>query len=95
VIKVAIYPGNAHYGSNCDKIVRIDMPVEIEMLHKIPYFSALSSEDLSLRHVTARMAKILLDREISAQQDQHTHRLTQTEMAALVGSTREVVGRAK
>ena len=51
-------------------------------------------EDLSLRHVTARVAKILLDQELSAQQGQHVHRLTQTEMAALVGSTREVVGRA-
>jgi CRP/FNR family transcriptional regulator len=51
-------------------------------------------EDLSLRHVTARVAKILLDRETTARQDQQTHRLTQTEMAALVGSTREVVGRA-
>jgi CRP-like cAMP-binding protein len=51
-------------------------------------------EDLSLRHVTARVAKILLDQEISAQQGQQVHRLTQTEMAALVGSTREVVGRA-
>jgi CRP/FNR family transcriptional regulator len=40
------------------------------------------------------VAKILLDKEISAQQGQHIHRLTQTEMAALVGSTREVVGRA-
>ncbi len=51
-------------------------------------------EDLSLRHVTARVAKILLDRETSARQDQQAHRLTQTEMAALAGSTREVVGRA-
>jgi CRP/FNR family transcriptional regulator len=51
-------------------------------------------EDLSLRHVTARVAKILLDREPSVQQDQHAHRFTQSEMAALVGSTREVVGRA-
>ena len=51
-------------------------------------------EDLSLRHVTARVAKILHDQEISAQQGQQVHRLTQTEMAALVGSTREVVGRA-
>ncbi len=51
-------------------------------------------EDLSLRHVTARVAKILLDQEVSAQQGQHVHRLTQTEMAALVGSAREVVGRA-
>jgi CRP/FNR family transcriptional regulator len=51
-------------------------------------------EDLSLRHVTARVAKILLDQELSALQGQQVHRLTQTEMAALVGSTREVVGRA-
>ena len=51
-------------------------------------------EDLSLRHVTARVAKILLDREQSDQQGQHAHRFTQSEMAALVGSTREVVGRA-
>jgi CRP-like cAMP-binding protein len=51
-------------------------------------------EDLSLRHVVARVAKILLDQEIAAQQSQQVHRLTQTEMAALVGSTREVVGRA-
>ena len=51
-------------------------------------------EDLSLRHVTARVAKILLDQEISTQPGQSVHRLTQSEMAALVGSTREVVGRA-
>ena len=51
-------------------------------------------EDLSLRHVTARVAKILLAQEISAQQSQLVHRLTQKEIAALVGSTREVVGRA-
>jgi len=51
-------------------------------------------EDLSLRHVSARVAKILLDQEASVQQGQHVHRLTQTEMAALVGSAREVVGRA-
>jgi CRP/FNR family transcriptional regulator len=51
-------------------------------------------EDLSLRHVIARVAKILLDQEIAAQQSQQVHRLTQTEMAAMVGSTREVVGRA-
>ena len=51
-------------------------------------------EDLSLRHVIARVAKILLDQEIASQQSQQVHRLTQTEMAAMVGSTREVVGRA-
>ncbi len=51
-------------------------------------------EGLSLRHVTARVAKILLDQEASAQQGQQVHRLTQQEMATLVGSAREVVGRA-
>jgi CRP-like cAMP-binding protein len=46
-------------------------------------------EDLSLRHVTARVAKILLDQEA-----QHTHHLTQQEMAALAGTVREVVARS-
>jgi CRP/FNR family transcriptional regulator len=50
-------------------------------------------EDLSLRHVTARVAKILLDQEASSYDEQHVYRLTQREMAALAGSAREVVGR--
>jgi len=51
-------------------------------------------EDLSLRTVTARVAKILLDQEASSHDEQHAYHLTQREMAALVGSAREVVGRA-
>lgn len=51
-------------------------------------------EDLSFRHVTSRVAKILLDQEREAQKGQVVHRLTQQEMAALVGSAREVVGRS-
>jgi CRP-like cAMP-binding protein len=51
-------------------------------------------EDLSLRHVTARVAKILLDQEASAREGQYVYRLTQQEMAALAGTAREVVGRA-
>jgi len=51
-------------------------------------------EDLSLRHVTARVAKILLDQEASAREGQQTYRLTQQQMAALAGTAREVVGRA-
>lgn len=51
-------------------------------------------EDLSLRHVTARVAKILLDQEASSHGEQHVYHLTQQEMAALAGSAREVVGRA-
>ena len=48
-------------------------------------------EDLSLRHVTARVAKILLDQEASTHEEQHVYHLTQQEMAALAGSAREVV----
>jgi CRP-like cAMP-binding protein len=51
-------------------------------------------EDLSLRHVTARIAKILLDQEASYREGQYVYRLTQQEMAALAGTAREVVGRA-
>jgi CRP/FNR family transcriptional regulator len=51
-------------------------------------------EDLSLRHVTARVAKILLEQEGASQQSQHAYHLTQQEMAALAGTAREVVGRS-
>lgn len=51
-------------------------------------------EDLSLRHVTARVAKILLDQEITEGEGRLQHRITQQEMAALAGTAREVVGRA-
>jgi CRP-like cAMP-binding protein len=51
-------------------------------------------EDLSLRNVTARVAKLLLDQESSEREGNPRHRLTQQEMAALVGTAREVVGRA-
>lgn len=50
-------------------------------------------EDLSLRHVTARIAKILLEQE-AARADGPPYHLTQQEMAALAGTAREVVGRA-
>ena len=46
-------------------------------------------EDLWLRHVTTRVAKMLLDQEA-----QRTHHLTQQEMAALAGTVREVVARS-
>ena len=51
-------------------------------------------EDLSFRHVTARVAKILLDQEESAQQGPTSHQLTQHEMAAMAGTVREMIGRA-
>ena len=57
-------------------------------------------EDLSFRHVTARVAKILLEQEATqgASDDgspgKPAHRLTQQEMAAMAGTAREMVGRA-
>jgi CRP-like cAMP-binding protein len=51
-------------------------------------------EDLSLRHVTARVARLLLEQEAALREGQHAYHLTQQEMAALTGTAREVVGRA-
>lgn len=51
-------------------------------------------EDLSLRHVSARVAKILLDQEAASREEQQAYHLTQQEMAALAGTAREVVGRS-
>ena len=51
-------------------------------------------EDLSLRHVTARVAKILLEQEASIREGRYVYHMTQQEMAALAGTAREVVGRA-
>jgi CRP/FNR family transcriptional regulator len=55
-------------------------------------------EDLSFRHVTARVAKILIEQDASTDASgasgKATHRLTQQEMAAMAGTAREMVGRA-
>ncbi len=51
-------------------------------------------EDLSFRHVSARVAKILLEQDAAVQAGRTTHRLTQQEMAAIAGTAREMVGRA-
>jgi len=49
-------------------------------------------EDLSFRHVTGRVAKILL--EYIGGGDGERPRLTQQEMAAMIGTAREMVGRS-
>ena len=51
-------------------------------------------EDLSFRHVTARVAKLLLEQESLSATEQPAHRLTQQEMASMTGTAREMVGRA-
>lgn len=63
------------------------------LAHALRHLVALV-EDLSLRHVTARVAKILLDQEEASQQARRAYHLTQQEMAALAGTAREVVGRS-
>ena len=49
-------------------------------------------EDLSFRHVTGRVAKILL--EYAEDKKGQKPRLTQQEMAAMAGTAREMVGRS-
>ena len=49
-------------------------------------------EDLSFRHVTGRVARILI--ENAGDGTGGGHRLTQQEMAAMAGTAREVVGRS-
>ena len=51
-------------------------------------------EDLSFRHVTARLAKILLENAVEAGRESPDRRLTQQQMAAMVGTAREMVGRS-
>ena len=51
-------------------------------------------EDLSFRHVTQRIAKMLAEQESAISPDGSGHRLTQQEMAAMAGTAREMVGRA-
>lgn len=63
------------------------------LANKLRHLVALV-EDLSLRPVIARVAKILLDQEGASQEGRQIYRLTQQEMAALAGTAREVVGRA-
>jgi CRP/FNR family cyclic AMP-dependent transcriptional regulator len=49
-------------------------------------------EDLSFRHVTGRVAKILLEYAGNAAGERP--RLTQQEMASMIGTAREMVGRS-
>ena len=51
-------------------------------------------EDLSFRSVVSRMARLLLDLSVVKEGTVPVPRLTQDEMAARVGSVRDVIGRA-
>ena len=50
-------------------------------------------EDLSFRSVTGRLAKLLLEQAVVEDKSSSIPRLTQDEMAAMVGSVRDVIGR--
>ncbi|MBI2287800.1 MAG: Crp/Fnr family transcriptional regulator [Chloroflexi bacterium] len=51
-------------------------------------------EDLSFRNVVSRLAKTLLDLAVVEGGPSPVRRLTQDEMAAMIGTVRDVVGRA-
>ena len=50
-------------------------------------------EDLSFRSVSGRLAKLLLEQVTAGERAAPVPRLTQDEMAAMVGSVRDVIGR--
>jgi CRP-like cAMP-binding protein len=65
---------------------------------KVRHFVSLV-EDLSFRHVTGRVAKLLLEYAAASPGEEEKEkgprpRLTQQDMAAMVGTAREVVGRS-
>ena len=64
---------------------------------KVRHFVSLV-EDLSFRHVTGRVAKLLLEYATNGSEEgkgkSPRPRLTQQDMAAMVGTAREVVGRS-
>lgn len=52
------------------------------------------AKDLALYHVDERLARLLLDQERCACERCRKHYMTQQEMAAIIGTAREMVGRA-
>jgi CRP/FNR family cyclic AMP-dependent transcriptional regulator len=77
------------------RMVREHPPLAVAVLAdfatKLRHMTALV-EDLSLRTVGARLAKLLLTQ--AAEEEATPRRMTQQEMAAQLGTVREVVGRA-
>lgn len=69
----------------------VAMAVLADLAARLRYMTALV-EDLSLRTVGARLAKLLLTQAVG--EEAAPRRMTQQEMAAQLGTVREVVGRA-
>ncbi len=80
---------------NLDTILRAHSIVALNVIRvlsqKLRHLVSLI-EDLSFRHVTARVAKILL--EYASDGSTAPQKLTQQEMAALAGTAREMIGRS-
>jgi CRP/FNR family transcriptional regulator len=75
---------------------RIAMNIIRVLSKKVRHFVSMV-EDLSFRDVTSRVAKLLLDYATDhggSEEGSERPRLTQQEMAAMVGTAREVVGRS-
>lgn len=74
-----------------------DSPVALSILkvfaRRLRHLTVLV-EDLSFRHVVSRLAKTLLELAVTGQEPSPVQRLTQDEMAAMVGTVRDVIGRA-
>lgn len=86
-------------GAQLRRLIAERPPVALATVHTLA--AALRAlvalvEDLSFRHVRARVAKILLEQEQGpgADHERPHHRLTQQEIAAMAGTAREMVGRA-
>ncbi|MDM8000085.1 MAG: Crp/Fnr family transcriptional regulator [Dehalococcoidia bacterium] len=75
---------------------KVAMNVIRVLSKKVRHFVSMV-EDLSFRDVTSRVAKLLLEYATdhgTPEEGSHRPRLTQQEMAAMVGTAREVVGRS-
>jgi len=100
---VAMTPTRLYVISKKDveKLLREDSIIATNVIgvlaRKVRHFVSLV-EDLSFRHVTGRLAKLLLeyagDHEWAGTESTSKPKLTQQEMAAMVGTAREVVGRS-
>ncbi len=81
--------------SDLEVLIREHLQVSLNIIHvlseRVQYLVSLV-EDFSFRHVTSRVAKILL--EYAGGKDGGKPRLTQQEMAAMIGTAREMVGRS-
>ena len=85
--------------TDIEELLRDDSAVAMNVIRalskKVRHFVSMV-EDLSFRDVTSRVAKLLLEyvTDHGAPEEPHKPRLTQQEMAAMVGTAREVVGRS-